>query len=152
MAPEEKKVLERLERLCARAEHCSADIRRKALKALDGDEAAASRIVSRLIEERYVDDARYAGAFVREKSALTGWGPVKIRFALRGKGIDGSIVDEALQEAWGDAATDKLQKLLSAKCRSLQGDPSIKLKLLRYGLGRGYTYEQVAPVVESLLP
>jgi len=144
-------VLEKMERLCSKAEYCSSDIRRKVLKALEGDEAAASRILKTLCKECFVDDARYAGAFVREKSALTGWGPLKIKMALRAKGIDGPVVDEALGEAFSEAAEDKLERLLQAKCRSLQGDPSIKLKLLRYGLGRGYTYEQVAPVVEGLL-
>lgn len=147
---DQKKVLERLERLCARAEHCSADIRRKALKALEGDEAAASQVVEKLIKEKYVDDARYAAAFVREKSALTGWGPVKIRYALRAKGIPAPVVDEALKEAEGDASQDRLEKLLQAKYRSLKGDPACKLKLLRFGLGRGYTYDQVSTVVEDI--
>lgn len=142
--------MEKLERLCARAEHCSADIRRRALKALEGDEAAASQVVKQLIRERYVDDARYAAAFVREKSSLTGWGPVKIRFALRGKGIPDSIVDEALGEAESEASQARLEKLLQARFRTLKGDPACKLKLLRFGLGRGYTYDQVSPVVEKL--
>lgn len=148
---DQKKVLERLERLCARAEHCSADIYRKAVKALEGDEAAASQVVRKLTEEKYVDDARYAGAFVREKSALTGWGPVKIRYALRAKGVSASVVDEALKEAEGNASQVRLEKLLRTKYRSLQGDPACKLKLLRFALGRGYTYDQVAPLVEKIV-
>ena len=62
---EEKKVLERLQRQCARAESCTADVRRKALKALEGDAEAADRIVLSLVEDRFVDDRRYAGAFAR---------------------------------------------------------------------------------------
>ena len=70
--PAEKKLLERLERQCARAEYCTGDIRRKALKALEGDEEAAARIVDSLVQNRFVDDRRYAGAFVREKSSIQG--------------------------------------------------------------------------------
>jgi len=81
------KCLARLQRLCSRAEYCSADIYRKALKDLEGDAGDASRVVASLKEDRYVDDARFAAAFAREKASLQGWGPVKIRFQLRGKGI-----------------------------------------------------------------
>ena len=70
---EEKKVLERLQRQCARMEYCASDIRRKALKAMEGDAEAADRIVESLLQDRFVDDRRYAGAFAREKSALQGF-------------------------------------------------------------------------------
>ena len=63
---EEKKVLERLQRQCARAESCTFDVRRKAVKALEGDVEAAERIVAALTKDRFVDDARYAAAFARE--------------------------------------------------------------------------------------
>ena len=80
---EEQKVLERLQRQCARMEYCVSDIRRKALKAMEGDPDAADRIVASLVKDRFVDDRRFAAAFAREKSALQGWGTVKIRFQLR---------------------------------------------------------------------
>ena len=147
---EEKKVLDRLQRLCSKAEYCTSDIRRKALKALEGDEAAAGRIVKFLLEEKYVDDLRYSCAFAREKSSLQGWGAIKIRYALRSKGIPEGIISEALEEIDGGQASKKMEKLLEAKYRTLKEDPAAKLKLLRYALGRGYSYDEAAPAVERL--
>ena len=97
---EEKKVLERLQRQCARAEYCSLDVRRKALRALEGDAAAADRVVESLLKDRFVDDARYAGAFTREKSSLSGWGARKIAYALRSKGVSAEIISEAISESF----------------------------------------------------
>jgi len=149
---DEKKVLDRLQRLCSRAEYCSFDISRKALRALEGDNSAAERVLAALVRERYVDDARYASAFARDKASLQGWGPVKIRYALRGKGIAGAVAEDAVREACGvSSADDRMEKLLSAKARTLKGDLAVKPKLLRYAIGRGYTYEQAAPVIEKLL-
>lgn len=149
---DEKKVLDRLQRLCARAEYCSHDISRKALKSLEGDEKAAARVVESLVRDRYVDDARYACAYAREKTTLQGWGPVKIRYGLRLKGITGAIADEAIAEACTeDNALARMEKLLIARARNLKGDPAAKPKLLRYALGRGYTYDQALPVIEKLL-
>ena len=113
--------LSRLQKLCSKAEYCTADIRRKALKDLEGDADAAEKVVASLVEDRYVDDARYASAFAREKATIQGWGPVKIRFQLRGKGITDAVIAEALQEIEPEKAGDKLERLLTAKARTLQG-------------------------------
>ena len=148
---EEKKVLERLQRQCARMEYCASDIRRKALKAMEGDAEAADRIVESLLKDRFVDDRRYAGAFAREKSALQGWGAVKIRFLLRGKGISDEIISEALAEIDADKAASKLDKLAADKYRLLKDDSQCKLKMLKALLSRGYGYDEVeAAVVRAM--
>ena len=50
-----EKVMDRMRRLCSRREYCSADILKKAADALDGDDAKASEVLGRLVEEKYVD-------------------------------------------------------------------------------------------------
>lgn len=147
---EEKKVLERLQRQCSKAEYCSLDVRRKALKAMEGDAEAASRIVEALVRERFVDDGRYAAAFSREKSSLQGWGAVKIRFMLRSKGIPDEIISAALEEIDPGKAERKLDKLVSDKARLLDGDPQKRLKLLKFALGRGYSYDEVEKAIDRL--
>lgn len=148
---EEKKVLERLQRQCARAESCTADVRRKALKALEGDAEAADRIVVSLVKDRFVDDARYAAAFAREKSSLQGWGAVKIRFMLRGKGISDEIIASALQEVDPAKAASKLEKLAADRYRILKEDPQCRLKLLKTLLSRGYGYDEVEAAVRRIM-
>ena len=147
----EKKVLERLQRQCARMEYCTSDIRRKALKAMEGDAEAAERIVASLVEDRFVDDRRYASAFAREKASLQGWGPVKIRFQLRGKGISDEVIAEALQEIDPEKAASRLDKLAADKYRLLKGDPQCRLKLLKALLSRGYGYDEVEEAVKRVM-
>ena len=148
--PSYVRTLARLQKLCAKAEYCRADIYRKALKALDGDSTQASRLVDSLVEDRYVDDARYASAFAREKASLQGWGPIKIRFQLRSKGVSDPVIAAALEEVEPAKAADKLERLLAAKARTLQGDPQFRLKLIKFGLSRGYEYEAVEEAVKKL--
>ena len=148
---EEKKVLERLQRQCARMEYCISDVRRKALKALEGDADAAERIVASLVRDRFVDDRRYAAAFAREKAALQGWGVVKIRFQLRGKGISDEIITEALQEIDPAKAASKLDKLAADRYRLLKDDPQCRLKLLKALLSRGYGYDEVEAAVQRIM-
>ena len=147
---EEQKSLARLQRLCSKAEYCLSDIRRKALKDMEGDADAAGRIVASLLEDRYVDDARYAVAFAREKANIQGWGPIKIRFQLRAKGVSEADITAALEEVEPQKAADKLDRLLAAKAKTLQGDPQYRLKLLKFGLSRGYSYDDVEASLERL--
>ena len=148
---EEKKVLERLQRQCARMEYCTSDIRRKAFKALEGDAEAADRVVAALVKDRFVDDRRYAAAFAREKAALQGWGAIKIRFQLRGKGVSDEIITEALQEIDPAKASSKLDKLAAERYRLLKDDPQCKLKLLTAILSRGYGYDEVEEAVSRVM-
>lgn len=140
-----------MQALCSRREYCSKDIYDKALKALDGDAGAAGEILDSLRADGFVDDARYARAFARDKAALGGWGPVKIRFALSAKGIGASVIAGALAEIDEEKASGKLASLVQARYRTLRGDPDARLKLLRFALGRGYDYDTVKPVVEEVL-
>ena len=144
-------VLNKFQALCSKSEQCSSDIYRKLLKALEGNEAGAQEILDSLIADKFIDDVRYAAAFARDKARLEGWGPLKIRFRLRGKGIPDSAIAEGLRQIDADQADEKLMRLLQAKCKSLQGDPQIKFKLLKYALGRGFDYEKIAPMVDKVL-
>ena len=80
-------LLDRMMVLCSKREYCEADIRKRlekeALKSGYPEEPgiwqqAVDGIVDTLKREKYIDDSRYARAFVRDKSSISGWGRVKI--------------------------------------------------------------------------
>ena len=145
------KVLDRLRGLCSRREYCYADVLKKAKDALDGDAQAAKEVADLLVEDKYVDDLRYASAFARDKSAIQGWGEVKIKYMLSAKGVPRDVIDKALEEIDQDKADSRLEKLLQNKLRSLKDDPQCRLKLLRFALGRGYSYDEVNSLINTLL-
>jgi len=145
-----KKVLETLQAMCVKREYCVSDIRRKALDRLEGDANTADELVESLITDRFVDNARYASAFAREKASLNGWGPIKIRFALRSKGVAESDISAALDEVDADKAENRLEKLLYTKWKTLSDDPQGKFKLIKFALSRGYEYEQISSLVNRI--
>ena len=124
---------------------------KKAADGLEGDRAAAQEVVDVLVKEKYVDDLRYASAFARDKSAIQGWGEVKIRYMLSAKGVPRDVIDKALEEIDEDKAESRLEKLLQNKLKSLKDDPQRRLKLLRFALGRGYSYDEVNSLINTLL-
>ncbi len=146
-----EQALAALMRLCARAEKSSGDAMR--LMAAWGVEPTAREAVLRkLTDQRFIDDNRYAAAFVREKTALSGWGAYKIRTALQRKGIDRAIIDHALALIDKSAAEEKLLGLLKRKARTAKAATPRDLlsKLIRYGLSLGYDYETVTGRVAEL--
>lgn len=147
---EYKALLSRLQAACVKREYCVRDICAKALK-LTGDEQTAEKMVSELVADRFVDDLRYAAAFAREKASISGWGSVKISFALRGKGIGDAVIRQALEEVDASAATARMNKALAAKWKTLKDDPQGKYKLIRFALSRGYNYDEVGPAVEEII-
>ena len=137
--------------LCSRREYCSADIMKKAMSALDGDREKAEKVIEILVAEKYIDELRYASAFARDKSSISGWGETKIRYMLSSKGVPREVIDKALEEIDESKAMTRLEKLMENKYRSLKDDPQCRLKMLRFGLGRGYGYEEVSEVLEILM-
>jgi regulatory protein len=138
-----EKAIDKMRRLCSRREYCVSDIRSKLMKELEGVSAKVEAALKILISEKYVDDLRYATAFARDKSAISGWGQAKIRYMLSAKGVSRDVIAMALEEVDTCKASDRLLKLLENKYKSLKGDPQWRLKLLRFAMGRGYSYDEV---------
>lgn len=155
---EKAKVLDNLRRQCSRREYCTSDIRKKIsdayAKASVVDctlEDALSSIVESLVKDRYLSDSRYAAAFARDKASLSGWGEAKIRYMLAGKGVSKDVISEALRQVDGQGAAVRLERLLGVKYNALREDPQCKLKLLRYALSRGYSYDEVSGLVDKIV-
>lgn len=140
------KVLDRLRGQCARREYCRADVMKKALEALDGDRDAALAVVEKLVEGRYVDDFRYASAYARDKSSITGWGRARIRQMLSEKRIPDGIISEALKEVDPSRSRQRLERLMAVKWKSIRGTRQDKAKLFHYAASRGYMYDEIKDV------
>lgn len=147
-----EQALSALMRLCARAERSSGDARRL-MRGWGVAPDEVEKVLARLLEERFIDDSRYAEAYVREKSRLAGWGAYKIRAALQRKAIAREVIDQALAQVDNSLAVTRLQERLQRKMRSTKADTpyALRTKLLRYGLSLGFSYEEVQREVEQLI-
>lgn len=131
-----------LAQLCARSEHCQYDMLQK-MRRWEMSDAAQARVMQRLVSERYVDDERYARAFVRDKVTYNKWGRRKVEQALWQKHIDEDIRQRVLADISDQDYLDVLRPLLKQKRRTLRAasDYELNQKLLRFALGRGFTYD-----------
>ena len=135
--------------LCAQAEHCQWEMTEKMRRWELSDEAQA-RIMERLVKERYVDDERYARAFVKDKVRYNKWGRRKIEQVLWQKHIDDDIRQRILDEIDDEEYLSILRPLLQQKRKSTkaQSDYELNQKLIRFALSRGYTYDIIRQCIE----
>ena len=129
---------------CARKECCVKELREKLLRK-DASEEQIAQILGYLQAQGFLDEARYAQAFVRDKSRLQGWGALKIRYALQAKDIPKVAIQAALADLDPKQQASALQKMLAAKWKTLKAptEAQAKAKLLRFALGRGFSYEEI---------
>ena len=128
--------------LCAQAEHCQQEMRDK-MRRWGLDETVQNRIITRLVKERYVDDERYARAFVKDKIRYNKWGRRKVQQALWMKRIDADIQQQVLDEIDEKEYLDVLRPLLKQKRKSIKAESDYELnqKLLRFALSRGFGFD-----------
>ena len=128
--------------ICAQAEHCEQEMRDR-MKRWELDETVQNRIVDRLTKERYIDNERYARAFVKDKIRYNKWGRRKVQQALWMKRIDNDIQQRVLDEIDEKEYLDVLRPLLKQKRKSIKADSDYELnqKLVRFALSRGFTFD-----------
>ena len=138
----EEEAFLQLAALCANAEHCQYEMLEK-MKRWELSEEAQARVMAQLIEERYVDDRRYARAFVKDKIRYNKWGRRKVQQGLWMKRIDKEIQDEVLDEIDEKEYLNVLKPLLKQKRKSIKANSDYELnqKLVRFAYGRGFTFD-----------
>jgi regulatory protein len=128
--------------LCAQAEHCQWEMLEK-MRRWELPEEEQARVMQRLVSERYVDDERYARAFVKDKVRYNKWGRRKVEQALWQKHIDDDIRQRVLDEVEDDEYLAVLRPLLKQKRKSTMAasDYELNQKLVRFALSRGFTFD-----------
>lgn len=141
----------RLATLCARCEQAEGDLRKK-LHDWGVSDNAANAVITRLKQERYLDNKRYAHAYCRDKLRFNGWGRIKIAFMLRGKGIEQEFIDAALNEINEEQYIHILNEALETKAKSLNNKDSQQTRaaLLRFASSRGFEPSLIFTAIERI--
>ncbi|MBQ2027388.1 MAG: RecX family transcriptional regulator [Alistipes sp.] len=148
-----EQALQSLMRMCARSERSSGDALRL-MKRWGVAEEEAKKILTRLQNERFIDDRRFSEAFVRDKINLSGWGVYKIKTALRTKGIARDIIEDVVAEMVATTdMTERLEECMLRRLRTLKYNSvyEAKTKLIRFAASRGYDIEQAIECASKVI-
>lgn len=140
----------KLAALCARSEQCEYDIKSKLFKwGLTQTESSA--ILEYLIEGNFVDNARFARAFARDKARFSRWGRRKIAMGLAAKRISAEDIRNALEAIDDEEYISALETVAKIKGRTLAlTESKDRQKLYAFLISRGYESSLVSKVVGNL--
>lgn len=146
-----EKALLRLEGQCAVKEVCTYEAYEKLRRWLVAPDDARA-VVERLVERRFIDDSRFARAFVRDKAVFARWGRFKIVMALRHKGFSRDMIAEAIATIDMEAYVATLDSLVAAKSRQLADADSYegRTKIFRFAASRGFEPALIAEAIKRM--
>ena len=147
--------LQKLMVICSKSEKSSCDAIRLMQK-WEVDKSKMKAVIETLKRDRYIDDKRYIEMYVRDKVRFSSWGGRKIIDTLVMKGLDRSLVAQAVDEQV--TSTDSKEKLsLAMKKRyeqiRLKETDAYKLrdKLFRFAASRGFDFDDIRVVIDKIV-
>lgn len=147
----EKEALNLAMKLCSKKEYASGDMLNK-LREWELTDESAQKVISGLIREKFIDDRRYARAFVNDKLRFSKWGKIKISYMLRQKGIPADIISETLNSIDTGNYEEILYSELLKKAKTLKAENEYEFrgKLIQFATGRGFEYDIASKLAEKL--
>mgnify|MGYP003585079988 CR=1 FL=1 len=162
---------------CSRNEMCSGQVRAKLEKWIAAQKAVVltqpdiEEIIKTLVKEKFIDDARFAGAYVRDRYKFYGWGPRKAEFQMKAMGIPVEIIKDAIETESGLAA-ETLKKIVAAKSAevkrrsertashkndddtadessSYKAQQQARAKIIKFALSRGFDYGEIMKAIKE---
>ena len=144
---------EKLYSFCAYQERTHQEVKNKLYGyGLYRDEV--EELISHLIEEKFLNEERFAKAYVGGKFRVKGWGRLKIVNALEAKGITANCISIGLKEIDEKDYLDTLKSILQKKVATIESDNAfvIRDKAGRYAISRGYEPAMVWKEIKTLIP
>ena len=125
--------------LCSHREFCCCEIRTK-LQTWGVDDIDNEKIISLLIKDNFINEERFAYAFVKDKFNYNKWGKVKITAHLRVKNIQNEVIRTALNSIDNEQYLKVLKDLMAShrKFVKSKNQYDLKAKMLRFGLSKGF--------------
>ena len=124
---------------CTLCERCQSEVSAK-LTTWGVPHGEQEKIIARLTNEKFIDEARYCRAFVNDKVKFNRWGRIKITAALREKHLPQEQIKEALECIDEETYLQALQETIDIKRREFKGkdDFATQQKIIRHAASRGY--------------
>ena len=147
---DEKTALTKAEHFCAYQERSQQEVRTK-LYDLGMYPTGVESVISQLITGNFINEERFARAYVQGKFNIKAWGRIKIKQGLKLKKVPDKLINKALQTIDGDAYLSALQKLIEKKQAQItEKDPfKRRYKLIQHAMSRGYESDLINDVLKA---
>jgi regulatory protein len=145
-----EQALTRVTSLCSASEYCIHDINEK-LYRWGISNTDSERIIDYLLDEKYIDEARYAQAYTNDKLRFSHWGRIKIKSMLRMKHISDRDINNAFDNISEEEYESILRDIIKGKAKS-EGDAedyASRAKIIRFALQRGFEMGEITKFISE---
>mgnify|MGYP001060450482 CR=1 FL=1 len=145
--------LEKLQRYCIYQDRCEQEVYQK-LRKFDISELEKEDIVETLKDDDFLNEERFAEAYVIGKFKSNSWGKNKIKYHLLQKKVDDMIINRALQGLDEEEYKNRLRELLKKKNERLRESDKYKRKdkLMRYAYQKGFETGLIYQIINEITP
>jgi regulatory protein len=137
---------------CAYQERSQQEVRDK-LYTYGLHQNEVEEVISELIQENFINEERFAKAFIGGKFRMKGWGKRKILQSLKPHKISDYCIKKGLEEIDPDAYYATLKKHAEKKLPSLKGqnDYIIRGKLSQHLVMKGFESDLIREAIQEVL-
>ena len=143
-------IMNKMRRYCAYRERSHREVRTKLIE-MKVYGMNLEQIMTQLIEEDFLNELRYAKAYVSGKSRMNKWGRQKILKGLKSQSISDYCIKKAFEEIDENDYFEVLNQLLLKKYRQYKDTDAFtkKNKLIKYALNKGYSYDEISKCLNN---
>lgn len=136
---DKKKALNKVMELCSKKEVSEYDVRLK-LKKWEVPEHHENEIIKQLEQENFIDEERYANAYVNDKFRFNHWGKIKIKMYLKHKQVGEQAINQALEGIDEELYFSTIKTEIAKKQRTVKGKNAFdtKNKIAKYAISKGF--------------
>lgn len=132
--------LERARKYCAYQERCHSEVRSKLIEwKIFGEEL--EQIIATLISENFLNEERYARAFVSGKFNINHWGRQKITYALKQRQVSDYSIRKGLEVIDEEEYQQLIRRLLERRMKEKKTQSPYQLT--QYLMSRGFEYNEI---------
>lgn len=144
--------LDLMQKYCVYQDRCQSEIRTRLIEhGVYGDDL--EEVIAELISDDFINEERFAKSYTRGKFKIKGWGRIKILKELKFRKISDYSIKKGMLEIDEDDYYEKLYRLLEKKLETLNESDiwMLRKKLTSFGTQKGYEYDIIKEVVNSLV-
>jgi len=143
--------LQKAKHFCAYQERCHGEVKEK-LYSYGLKKYEVELLLSRLIEEDYLNEERFAMQFAGGRFRLKHWGKIKIKHELKQKQVSEYIINKAMKSIDMDDYLLLLEKLCRKKWEEVSNERLLQrlAKTRNYLLQKGFEPNLVTDIIKQV--
>ncbi len=149
---ESEKTYLKLVRFCLYRERCKKEVYEK-MQLLKIHISNQNKFCKQLVEDGYLNEKRFAKAFVHDKFLLKRWGKNRITFELKLKVISSDFIDEAMVQIDDETYENTLFYLAEKKWNLLVNEENHFHRIIKtknYLVSKGYEFDKIDKIIKKI--